>query len=169
MITKTKIMKTTQITKIRRVVVVFIILLVLSGITAFPLTSELDWMITHLNSFPKFFHHWIINVSDSIHKTPVIVLYGTDWLAFAHIIIAVFFVGVYIDPVKNKFIITVGIIACIAVFPIAFICGPIRGIPFYHQLIDCSFGAIGLIPLIYVRNKIKRIEDIKGTDEIIEI
>lgn len=159
-------MKATELTKIRRVVVVFIILLVLSGITAFPLVTEADWMMAHLNSFPVFFHEWIINVSQSIHQTPSIVLYGTDWLAFAHIIIAVFFVGVYIDPIKNKFNITVGMIACIAVFPLAFICGPIRDIPFYHQLIDCSFGAIGLIPLVYVRNKIKRIEEMKKTEGI---
>jgi hypothetical protein len=53
-----------------------------------------------------------------------------------------------------------------AVFPLAFICGPIRDIPFYHQLIDCSFGAIGLIPLVYVRNKIKRIEEMKKTEGI---
>jgi hypothetical protein len=162
---KTKKMKTTEITKIRRVLAVFIILLVLSGVTAFPLVTEVDWMIAHINSFPVFFHQWIINVSQSIHQTPTIVLYGTDWLAFAHIIIALFFVGVYIDPVKNKFNITVGIIACIAVFPLAFICGPIRGIPFYHQLIDCSFGVFGLIPLVYVRTKIKKIEEVKGTGE----
>ena len=151
-------MKTTELTKIRRVVAVFIILLVLSGVTAFPLITEADWMMTHLNSFPEFFHQWIIHVSNSIHQTPSIVLYGTDWLAFAHLIIAIFFIGVFIDPIKNKFNITVGIIACIAVFPLAFICGPIRGIPFYHQLIDCSFGVFGLIPLIYVRNKINALE-----------
>jgi hypothetical protein len=155
-------MKTTELTKIRRVVAVFLILLVLSGVTAFPLVTEVDWMIAHINSFPPFFHQWIINVADSIHQTPSIVLYGTDWLAFAHLIIALFFVGVYIDPIKNKFNITVGIIACVAVFPLAFICGPIRGIPFYHQLIDCSFGLFGLKPLVYVKTKIKKLEEIKG-------
>ena len=151
-------MKTTELKKIRRVVMVFIILLVLSGVTAFPLVTEVDWMMAHLNSFPPFFHHWIKQVSDAVHQTPSVVLYGTDWLAFAHIIIALFFVGVYIDPVKNKFNITIGIISCIAVFPLAFIFGPIRGIPFYHVLIDCSFGAIGLIPLVYVKYQIKVLE-----------
>ena len=151
-------MKTTELKKIRRVTVVFITLLVLSGVTAFPLITEVDWMMAHLSSFPTFFHHWIKQVSDAVHQTPSVVLYGTDWLAFAHIIIALFFVGVYIDPVKNKFNITVGIVSCIAVFPLAFICGPIRGIPFYHVLIDCSFGALGLIPLLYVKHQIKLLE-----------
>ena len=36
-----------------------------------------------------------------------------------------------------------GIAACLAVIPLALICGPIRGIPFYWRLIDCSFGVIG--------------------------
>ena len=151
-------MKTTELKKIRKVVSVFIVLLVLSGITAFPLVTEVDWMTSHINYFPSFFHDWIMKVSDSVHQTPSIVLYGTDWLAFAHIIIALFFIGVYIDPIKNKFNINVGIISCIAVFPLAFICGPIRGIPFYHQIIDCCFGMLGLIPLIYIKKKIKILE-----------
>jgi hypothetical protein len=29
------------------------------------------------------------------------------------------------------------------------ICGQVRGIPFYWRLIDCSFGVIGAVPLIY--------------------
>jgi len=31
------------------------------------------------------------------------------------------------------------------------ICGTIRGIPPFWQLIDCSFGGFGLIPLAIVR------------------
>lgn len=84
-------MKTaTSIKNIRRVVIVFIILLALSGITAFPLVTEVDFMLAHINSFPVFFHDWIRTVYQSVHETPSIVLYGTDWLAFAHIIIGLF-------------------------------------------------------------------------------
>ena len=115
-------------------------------------------MQTHLNYFPIYFHTWILSVYEAVHQTPTIVLYGTDWLAFGHLVIALFFVGVYIDPVKNQYNINVGIIACVAVFPIAFICGPIRGIPFYHQLIDCAFGVLGVIPLLYVKKLIKQLD-----------
>jgi hypothetical protein len=48
-------------------------------------------------------------------------------------------------------------VACAAVFFLAFICGPIRGIPFFHQLIDCSFGFFGFFPLYYVYRKINSI------------
>ena len=149
----------TGIKKIRQVVLVFIALLVLSGVTAFPLVTEVNWMVANIQSFPTFFHVWIYKVYDAVHATPSIVLYGTDWLAFAHIIIALFFVGVYQDPIRNKFSINVGIAACLAVFPLAFICGPIRDIPFYHQIIDCCFGLFGLIPLFYIKNKIKQLEN----------
>jgi hypothetical protein len=149
----------TEIKKIRQVVLVFIVLLVLSGVTAFPLVTEVNWMVANIQSFPTFFHVWIYKVYDAVHATPSIVLYGTDWLAFAHIIISLFFVGVYQDPIRNKFSINVGIAACVAVFPLAFICGPIREIPFYHQIIDCCFGLLGLIPLFYIKNKIKQLEN----------
>lgn len=141
----------------------FIILLVLSGITAFPLRAELDLMMMYKDIFPLFLQNWISQLYNSIERTPDVILYGTDWLAFAHLVIAIFFIGVYIDPVKNKFNIVAGMIACLGVLPLAFIMGPIRGIPFFHQLIDCSFGVLGLIPLYLILKKINKIEHAKIT------
>ncbi len=37
------------------------------------------------------------------------------------------------------------------VLPLALICGPIRNIPFFWQLIDCSFGIVGFILLWLAR------------------
>jgi len=48
--------------------------------------------------------------------------------------------------------------ACVGVIPLALICGPLRGIPFYWQLIDCSFGVVGFIPLLICRNYILECE-----------
>lgn len=141
------------------VVVVFIILLALSGITAFPLRTEMKFLMEHRSSFPLILQNWIQEISTAVGQTSDVILYGTDWLAFAHLIIALFFVGVYIDPVKNKFNVLVGMMACAAVFPLAFIMGPIRGIPFFHQLIDCSFGLLGMIPLYIIYKKINKIEN----------
>lgn len=146
------------IKQIRRLIIFFIISLALSGITAFPLQTEMEFLQQHSSSFPDFMCNWITEVNASVSKTDSIVLYGTDWLAFAHIIIALFFVGVYINPVKNKYIVQVGMIACLAVFPLAFICGPIRNIPFFHQIIDCCFGIIGFIPLKIIHDKIQKLE-----------
>ncbi|MBA3683286.1 MAG: hypothetical protein H0W73_19285 [Bacteroidetes bacterium] len=150
-----------DLTKIRIAITVFIVLLVLSGVTAFPLRTELDFLIVHKNSFPDTLANWIQTVYDSVKQTPDVVLYGTDWLAFAHIIIALFFIPVYIDPIRYKANLIVAMTACGAVFLLAFICGPIRGIPFFHQLIDCAFGFIGFFPLFFVYKKINKLKNLK--------
>lgn len=147
-----------EIKRIRQLLLVFVVLLALSGITAFPIRTEIEFLVKHLSVFPPFLQSWIMQLSSSIQQTPDVILYGTDWLAFAHLIIAMFFIGVYIDPVKNKFTVVVGMLACVAVLPLAFIMGPIRGIPFFHQLIDCSFGIFGMIPLSIIYKKINTIE-----------
>ena len=149
-----------NLTKIRVAIVVFVSLLILSGVTAFPLRTEMDFLIAHKNSFPDSLANWIQKVYDSVKQTPDVILYGTDWLAFAHIIIALFFVPVYIDPVRYKANLVVTMTACGAVFLLAFICGPIRNIPFFHQLIDCSFGLLGFIPLWFVYKKMGQLETI---------
>jgi len=50
------------------------------------------------------------------------------------------------------------------VLPLALIAGHFRGIPFFHQWIDCSFGIIGLIPLRIVYQKILRLQLITITN-----
>ena len=75
--------------------------------------------------------------------------YGTDWLAFGHLAIALFFIGPFIDPARNRWPLVAGLIACAAVIPAAIIAGAVRGIPLYWRLVDCSFGVLGAIPLAY--------------------
>jgi hypothetical protein len=133
-------------------------LLVLSGVTAFPLRTEIEFLMQHKHAFPDYMGHWIEEVYDALAVTPDIILYGTDWLAFAHIIIALFFIPVYNNPVKHKANVLVAMFACLAVFPLAFICGPIRGIPFFHQLIDCCFGVGGMVLLYALYRKINLLE-----------
>ncbi len=96
-----------------------------------------------------------IDVADG--KYPFL-LYGTDWLAFAHLVIAFAFYGPYRDPVRNIWVVEFAMIACAAIVPLALICGPHRGIPFWWSVIDMSFGVFGAIPLYIVRRKIKRLE-----------
>jgi len=134
--------------------------LALSGITAFPLESELAILKDHLSA-TSLMGGWINSIYNAIKTTndqfPWL-SYGTDWLAFAHLVIAVVFIGPLRDPVKNIWVIHFGMIACIGVFPLAFVAGTIRGIPFFWQLIDCSFGVIGLIPLYLCHKYIQLLE-----------
>lgn len=99
---------------------------------------------------------WIVQVRDGLNATETgypYLFYGTDWLAFAHLVIAMLFIGPVKEPVRNVWVVKWGVMACIAVLPLALICGPIRGIPFYWTLIDCSFGVVAVVPLqICLRN-----------------
>lgn len=88
------------------------------------------------------------------------VAYGTDWLAFAHLALAVLFIGPWRDPVRNIWVIEFGLLACLGVLPLALICGPIRGIPFYWRLIDCSFGVLAFLPLWLARRLALRLADV---------
>jgi len=148
---------------IRNWVTFFIIALAISGLTAFALETELEWLNNLLCNRPSSLAYWINKVylalKDTNRQYPFLA-YGYDWLAFAHLIIALAFFGVLKDPLKNIWIIQFGRIACCLIFPLAFIAGNVRGIPIYWQLIDCSFGMIGLIPLTIVYYKIKQLETI---------
>jgi len=158
-------MKTTHhqhIIKIKWATAFFMILLILSGVTAFPLQTELNWLtsVFGADASDSGLNLWLYEVTTAINHINLdypFLSYGTDWLAFAHIIISIFFIGVYNDPVRNKWVTTTGIIACLLVFPLAFIAGATRGIPLFWQLIDCSFGALGLIPLLYIQQQTKQI------------
>lgn len=147
--------------KIKTWVIVFIIGLVLSGVTAFPIETELAWLANHASIFPGFLQDWITKVYLAVKVTnqnyPYLA-YGTDWLAFGHLVIAMAFIGPLKDPVKNIWIIQFGMIACVMVFPLAFIAGPIRGIPVYWRFIDCCFGIFGIMPLYIVYKDIKKLE-----------
>jgi len=147
---------------------VFIAGLVLSGITAFPLGHEIRWLdsILHTSSLRAGANStgllaWVDRVSEGVTQTNArfpFIAYGTDWLAFAHLVIAVAFIGPYLDPVRNKWVVTFGLIACAGVVPLALIAGPIRGIPLGWRLIDCSFGVIGSVPLLLCRRHILGLE-----------
>lgn len=146
---------------IRTWIILFILLLILSGVTAFPIETELSFLVDHSSWFPEFIRVWLAKIYNAVKDTNlryVQLAYGTDWLAFAHIVIATVFIGPLIDPVKNIWVVQFGIISCFMVFPLALIAGSIRQIPFYWQLIDCSFGAFGTIPLFICYRNIKRLE-----------
>jgi len=146
---------------IRNWILFFIIGLTLSGITAFALETELGWLDHFFFNSHSGIHFWMNKIYLALKETNQrypFLAYGYDWLAFAHLVIAVAFLGVLKDPVRNKWIIQFGRIACCMIFPLAFIAGYFRGIPFYWQLIDCSFGVIGLIPLTICHKKIEQLE-----------
>ncbi|MEQ1854177.1 MAG: hypothetical protein ABMA01_21610 [Chthoniobacteraceae bacterium] len=143
----------------RLVLGIFIAALIASGLTAFPLLHELELLAKLLgipaDAVPQSLtglQFWIATVRNGlrdVHTSYPWLAYGTDWLAFGHIVIALFFIGPWRNPVANAWVLRIGLVACAAVIPLALVCGPIRGIPFYWRLIDCSFGVLGALPLLY--------------------
>jgi hypothetical protein len=157
--------------RIRGLLVFFIVALVLSGVTAFPLLHELNWLcalLGHGEGVPAAGHtgldYWLLHVREGLadsHARWPFLAYGTDWLAFAHIVIAFFFVAPLRDPVRNIAVLRAGLAACVAVVPLALIAGGMRGIPFYWRLIDCSFGVFGLVPLVLALRWTKQLEKLE--------
>ena len=142
--------------------------LVVSGATAIPLVTEADLMHRVVNKYEFFgpeVREWVqtiyAGILDSNARYPFL-LYGTDWLAFGHFVIAIAFIGPMRDPVRNRWVIDFGIIACLLIIPYALVFGGIRGIPVWWRLIDCSFGVFGLIPLWLARRGTQRLEGMQG-------
>lgn len=153
--------------KIRYWLFFFIVGLFLSGVTAIPLEWQMGIANKYLgldtsigNSFPElsyWVHRIYVGLSTTYNDYPFIA-YGTDWLAFAHIVLAILFIGPLRDPVRNIWVIEFGIISCILVIPFAMVFGSIREIPILWRMADCSFGVIGIIPLLIVYKEIKVLE-----------
>jgi len=146
----------------------FIFGLVISGVTAIPLTQEVDWLAgwfgidTQIpSSATNEFSRWLLKIREALLSTDAnyrMLFYGTDWLAFGHLVIALAFVGALRDPVRNRWLFDFGLIACAMVIPFALCFGAIRGLPFWWRMIDCSFGIIGAIPLLLCRKWSRELE-----------
>ena len=142
----------------------FILGLILSGLTAFPLEHETAWLASFLEAhpiLPNAMVLWVARVHLALYDDSIrapFLAYGTDWLAFAHLVLAVAFVGPLLDPVRNKWVLQFGVIACLGVLPLALIAGPVRGIPPLWRLIDCSFGVFGAIPLLIALHRTTQLE-----------
>jgi len=150
--------------RIRVLLGIFIAGLVVSGATAIPLESELKLLVQIAgaggNAEHSGFAAWLLKVRDALVATNArypFIAYGTDWLAFAHFVIAVAFIGPWRDPVRNVWVVEFGMIACVLVVPFALVMGSVRGIPFGWRLIDCSFGVFGIIPLWFCWRLIKQL------------
>ena len=149
--------------RIRIWIGIFVFFLLMSGITAFPIETEMGWIDAFLNwlAVDHYMVDWLRMVSQGVREIygeyPFIA-YGTDWLAFAHIVIAVVFIGPLIDPVRNIWVLQFGMIACVMIFPLALIAGHVREIPLLWRLGDCLFGILGFFPLWLVYRKTRQLE-----------
>ncbi len=155
-------------TEIRYITLFFMAALIISGATAIPAETELTILLNHLSantSIGQLLGTVLTAVKDTGSHYPFL-FYGNDWLAFAHFVIALAFIGVLKDPVRNIWVLEFGVIACVMVLPFALIAGGLRGLPVWWRLIDCSFGIIGFIPLWICRQKTLQLEKLINEDRL---
>jgi hypothetical protein len=133
--------------------------LVVSGLTAFPLLTEVRILsrllgIVNAADYQSYtgLLHWIAFVQFGLEETYArfpFAAYGTDWLAFGHLAVAAFFVRPFFQPLDSDWVLKTGLFLCAGIVPLAFIAGQVREIPFGWRLVDCSFGIFGALPLLY--------------------
>lgn len=149
---------------IRRWTIIFMAALIISGLTAVPLEWGTRRLSDLTTSWSGPWHAWALQAEEAvaeIGRSHPFLFYGTDWLAFAHIVIALAFIGVLRDPVRNKWIVHWGLISRALVVVLAFAWAPVRGIPFFWRCVDAAFGVVGAVPLWAVLHRIEKLE--KGT------
>ena len=156
-------MNGTRLQTIRALLVLFMLALALSGLSAIPLQWEVGLLDKWLGANPSAqdvlpsLAGWIGRVNQGVQngygQYPFLA-YGTDWLAFGHVVIAMAFLGAVRDPFRNIWVVEFGMIACLLVLPWALLFGWLRGIPPFWTLVDMSFGVIGIIPLWWARRMI---------------
>jgi len=109
--------------------------LLVSGITVWPAVSELKMAVGAVwgDAEPAgVLHGFVMQAIEGleyVHANYPFMLYAHDWLAFAHIVLAILFAGAIKDPVRNIWVVQCGLIMCALVPVLAGVCIPIRGLP----------------------------------------
>ena len=142
------------------------LVLIVVGLTTFPLQPEVALLErlagagSLVGELWPAMGRWVSTIGEAVavgYGTYPLLQYGTDWLAFAHIVIGIAFLGAARDPVRNVWIVEWGMIACILIIPTALLFGAIRGIPVFWRMLDCAFGVLGIVPLWLARAYIARL------------
>jgi hypothetical protein len=136
--------------KIKTAIIIIIIGLLLNGISAVPLQKELNILLSNPDVLPGFLRNWWTYVHEGVSSTTTnypFMRYGFDWLAFAHLLIAIVFIGPLKDPLKNEWIIIWGMIVS-ALSILMALCGErLRAIPFWWSCIDAAIAILSFIIL----------------------
>lgn len=135
--------------------------LLLNGISAIPLISELKILLSKPDVLPQFLRNWWMYVNKGVNDTTrfyPFMRYGFDWLAFAHLLIAIAFIGPLKDPIKNEWVIRWGMIASALSVIMALGWERLRGIPLWWSCIDAAIAIVAFIVLWLCNHWIKELK-----------
>lgn len=157
--------------RVRWAVGAFIAGLVLTGLSVFPVVTLVNFLQVWVQlNLPEFeLTQWLTQVNQALQYNQQhypFLLYTLDWLGFAHLLIALVFIGAWRDPVRNIWVIEFGMVACILTLPAILLFGIKTHIPPFWWLIDALFGAIGVAVLGYAHCCTRRLEQMLATDKI---
>ena len=140
--------------------------LLVSGITVWPAVPELKMAVQLVwgDAAPSgTLHGFVLQAIvglEVMQKDYPFMLYAHDWLAFAHIVLAILFAGAIRDPIRNVWIVQCGLIMCALIPVLAGICIPLRGIPWIWFCFDFAFAPAAALPLWIALRDIRRAEAI---------
>jgi hypothetical protein len=127
--------------------------LLVSAVTIWPMVNELKLMVRIIggdNAATGYLHGFLLRVIEGIEEVNgayPFLFYGYDWLAFAHIVLAILFMGAMRDPVRNVWVVQFGLIACALIPILAGISIPLRGLPWWWFWVDFAFAPAAAMPL----------------------
>jgi len=153
-----------SLTRARCMLAVVAFGLLVSGVTIWPALTELKTAVHYVwgDGPPDgVLHAFVLRAIEGLEKVESeypFLLYAHDWLAFAHIGLAILFAGAIRDPVRNIWVVQYGLIMCILVPVLEGICIPIRGLPLRWFWIDFAFAPGAGLPLWVALRDIKRVE-----------
>jgi hypothetical protein len=140
--------------------------LFLSGVTVWPVAPELRmgvrmvWGDREASGALHLFVLRVLEALDFVGDRYPFLFYGYDWLAFAHVVLAILFAGAMRDPVRNIWIVQCGLIMCALVPVLAGVCIPLRGLPLVWFWFDSAFAVGAALPLGIAWYDIRRAERI---------
>jgi hypothetical protein len=138
--------------------------LFVSGVTVWPAVPELKaaahiaWGAGEPSGVLHPFVLRAIQGLESVQASYPFLLYAHDWLAFAHIVLAILFAGAIRDPVRNVWIVQCGLIMCALIPVLAGICVPLRGLPGCWFWFDCAFAPAAGVPLWIALRDVRQFE-----------
>lgn len=138
--------------------------LFVAGVTIWPALWELKTAVRLLWGDAEatgVVHEFVLRVIAALEVVEAeypFLMYGYDWLAFAHIMLAVLFAGAMRDPVRNIWIVQCGLIMCVLVPILAAVFIPIRGLPACWFWIDFAFAPSAALPLWIALRNIRKAE-----------
>jgi hypothetical protein len=158
--------------RVRLLLTLFIIALLLAALTAWFLIPAANIARRFLgegtvlgSSLPSV-AQWITLVQKALADTKAkypFMFYGTDWVAFAHIVMVIACLGPLRDPVRNIWVLQFGLIGCTLMIPMTLLSGVARGLPWSWQLFDCVIAVAGAIIFLMCYRYARQMETLSGS------